>query len=139
MLQEISDKPGFLYVTAQGRFSLEEAKKRFVEMLEAVAQHKVEKVLFDGLKLTGDPNTMERFYYGEFAAQSVANIAQRGVSPATHFAYVLEGPLRDPDRFGEIVAANRGMLVKTFDRVEDALNWLQTAPGSKPDTGRSDP
>ena len=94
----------FLRVNATGNFSLEEAKRTFLEMLEAVGRHKAEKVLFDGRRLTGEPNTMERFYYGEFAAQAVRRFADRGVSPGTLFAYVLEEPVLDPRRFGETVA-----------------------------------
>jgi hypothetical protein len=106
-------------------------------MLEAVGLHKADKVLFDGRKLTGKPETIERFYYGEFAAQTVANFAERGVSRATQFAYVLREPVLDPKRFGETVAVNRGMFVKAFDSLEDALGWLGIAPANKPDEGDS--
>jgi hypothetical protein len=118
-----------------GTFSLEEAKQAFVEMLEAVARHKTNKVFFDGRKLVGKPETMERFYYGEFAAQTVMDFAQRGVSRSTQFAYVLKPPVLDPTRFGETVAVNRGMVVKAFDSPEDALRWLGIAPANKPDAG----
>ena len=120
-----------------GEFSLEEAKKTFLEMLEAVARHKVKKVLFDGRKLTGEPETMERFYYGEFAAKAVVRFADRGVSLATQFAYVLEEPVLDARRFGESVAVNRGMFVKTFDNLEDAFGWLRVGPAKKPYAGDS--
>jgi hypothetical protein len=43
-------------------------------MVDAVARYKAMKVLFDGRKITGNPETMERFYYGEFASQSGMNI-----------------------------------------------------------------
>jgi hypothetical protein len=118
-----------------GQFSLKEAKRTFLEMLEAVALHKTKKVFFDGRKLTGKPETMERFYYGEFAAQTVAHFAERGVSLATQFAYVLKEPVLDPQRFGETVAVNRGMFVKAFDSPEAALQWLGLAPADKPDAG----
>jgi hypothetical protein len=130
---EICPESCFLRVTAMGNFSLEEAKRTFLEMLEAVARHKVKKVLFDGRTLTGEPETMERFLYGEFAAQTVRSFAPRGVSPATQFAYVLEEPVLDPGRLGETVATNRGMFVKVFDNPEDALGWLEIAPANKPD------
>ena len=42
---------------------------------------------------------IERFYYGEFAAQSVVSFVSRGVSPATRSADVLEEPMLDPERF----------------------------------------
>lgn len=124
-----------LNVKATGKFSLREAKRTFVEILEAVARHKIKRVLFDGRKLVGKPETMERFYYGEFAAHMVRDFAQRGVLTSTQFAYLLKEPVLDPGRFGETVAVNRGMLVKAFDRPEDALRWLGVSPANKPDVG----
>jgi hypothetical protein len=135
MILETHAEPGFLHVEATGNFSLEEAKRTFREMLEDVVRHKVKKVLFDGRKLTGNPTTMERFYYGEFVANAVTRLGDRGVSPATRFAYVLTEPILDPRRFGESVAVNRGMFVKAFDNLEDALGWLRIAPAKKPETG----
>jgi hypothetical protein len=132
---EISPESGFLRVGALGKFSLKEAKRSFLEMLDAVARYKVKKVLFDGRRIKGEPETMERFYYGEFAAQSVREYSDRGVSRDTQFAYVLEHPVLDPARFGETVAVNRGMRVKAFDNLEDALGWLGIVPADKPDAG----
>jgi hypothetical protein len=135
MMLKMSAELGYLHAGATGRFSLAEAKRTFIEMLEAVAQNKVGKVLFDGRGLAGSPKFMERFYYGTFAAETVAQFGARGVSPATEFAYVLEVPMRDAGRFGENVARNRGMRVMTFDNLNDALEWLITAPANKPDAG----
>ena len=135
MSLEIRAESGLLKVGAKGRFSLIEAKRTFLEILEAVALHQTKKVLFDGRKLSGKPETIERFYYGEFAAQTVANFTKRGVSRATQFAYVLSEPVLDPRRFGETVAVNRGMFVKVFDSLEDALEWLGITSPKKPDEG----
>ena len=135
IILEICPESGFLDVGAMGEFSFQDAKRTFLEMLEAVARYKVKKVLFDGRRLTGAPETIERFYYGEFAADSVLKFKDRGVSPATKFAYVLKEPVLDPQRFGETVAVNRGMHVKAFDNLEDALRWLGIAPANKPDAG----
>jgi len=134
MKLEVCPESGFLRVDAVGEFSLAEAKRTFLEMLEAVAQHKVRKVLFDGRGLAGEPKTIERFFYGEFVARAVAEFADRGmVSRFTQFGYVLEEPVRDKRRFGEAVAVNRGMFVKTFDNLQDALGWLGVLPADKPD------
>ena len=38
-----------------------------------------------------------------------------------------------PGGFGETVAVNRGMLVKTFDNLEDGLGWLGIALANKRD------
>jgi len=132
---KIAFEQGFLKVNAKGKFSLNEAKRTFLEMLEAVARHKTGKVLFDGRKLDGKPETMERFYYGEFAAKTVASFADRGVSPATRFAYALREPVLDPRRFGETVARNRSMDVRAFDNLEDAIEWLENNTSHNPDTG----
>jgi hypothetical protein len=128
---EICPEPGFLRVGAMGEFSLKEAKRSFLEMLDAVARYKVKKVLFDGRRITGNPETMERFYYGEFAAKAVIEYSDRGVARTTQFAYALEYPVLDPGRFGETVAVNRGMHVKAFDNLEDAIGWLGIAPADK--------
>ena len=43
------------------------------------------------------------------------------------FSYVMHEPLRDPGRLGETVAVNRGMDVKVFETLEDAIEWLTGA------------
>ena len=133
MLLEIHPEPGFLHVLATGIFSLEEAKRTFLQLLEAIALHQSNKALVDGRNLVGEPTTMERFYYGDFAAQTVASFAKRGAPRAIQFAYVLREPVLDQRRFGETVAANRGMWVKMFDSHEEALLWLGIPPANKAD------
>jgi hypothetical protein len=139
LIQEISAEPDFLYVRTKGEFSLEEAQENFMAMLQAVAQHKVKKVLMDGRGITGEPETMERFFYGEFTAESVAKFKKHGVALSTQFAYVLEEPVLDPNRFGETVAVNRGLVMKVFDALEDAREWLQIAPAKNPDVSTGTP
>ena len=125
MVLEMRPEMGRLNVTAKGNFSLKEAERTFVEMIQAVARHKVSKVLVDGREVVGDPETMERFYYGEFAARTVWDFAERKEIPLLpRFAYVLKEPVLDPKRFGETVAVNRGMRVKCFEEVGEAVEWL---------------
>jgi len=131
MTQEIHAELEFLHVDAMGNFSLAEAKRLFLEMLDAIARHQSKKVLLDGRKLTGNIETIERFYYAEFAAHEVIEAAHQGVSPSTQFAYVLREPILDPQRFGETVAVNRGVLAKAFDNLEPALSWLGISPTNK--------
>lgn len=117
-----SAEPGFLRAEASGDFTLPEAKRTFLELISAVRRHKAEKVLFDGREITGEPTTMQRFYYAEFAALTVAIHSEQIF--ALKFAYVLLEPVLDPERFGEDVAVNRGMDVKAFDNSDEALRWL---------------
>jgi hypothetical protein len=136
MILSIGAGSGLLRVTATGEFSLAEAERTFLEILDAVARHQTEKILLNGRALQGDPNTIQRFLYGEFAAHAIARyITERGVSRASQFAYVLQEPVLDPQRLGEIVTVNRGMWVKAFDNLEDALGWLRFAPATTPEAG----
>ena len=134
ILQEIHFESGLLKVDARGEFSLEEAKRAFLEMLGAVARYQAKKVLVDGRNVKGKPGDFERFCYGEFAAKETFRLVkEHGIAP--RFAYVLHEPLRDPRTFGETVARNRGMNVKVFESSEDAFEWLELTPPKKPDAG----
>ena len=136
VLQEMHFESGLLNVVARGEFSLEEAKRAFLEMLGAVAQYQAEKVLLDGRNLKGEPECFERFYYGAFAAEETLRLVDEHRIPrAPRFAYVIHEPLRDPHRLGETVAVNRGMSVKTFETPEEAFEWLGLTPANKPDVG----
>jgi hypothetical protein len=117
----ISVETEILRVVVSGDFILEEAENDFLRILEAVKQHQLRKVLFDGAEIRGKPSTLERFFYGKFVADAAtSHFDLYGVQ----FAYVLKLPVLDPGRFGETVAVNRGMFVKAFDNHEDALQWL---------------
>src|SRR5262249_33728175 len=120
---EMSVESGVLYVKAAGLYSLEEAKKALVETIKAAAQHRVKKVLFDGRAVEGDPELMERFSFGEFAARTVMNyFVDNSRSPL--FECVFKEPMLGPGRFTENVMVNRGMPIKAFDNVEQARTWL---------------
>jgi len=127
MILEIHAESGYLNVVAAGTFSLAEAERTFLQIIEAIELHKRSKVLFDGRDILGVPETMERFYYGEFAAKAALDVIGRG-APVPQFAYVLREPIFDRAKFGEGVAVNRGMWVKTFENPEEALHWLGMAP-----------
>ena len=130
--QKMHFQSGLLNIDARGEFSLEDAKQAFLEMLAAVAQYQAETVLFDGRNLKGKPEHIERFYYGYFAAiETVKLMAKYPMRRAPRFAYLINEPLRDPRRYGETVAVNLGMTVKTFETPEEALEWLEHTPPNK--------
>jgi hypothetical protein len=134
MQQEMHCESGLLRVDVRGVFSLEEAKRAFLEIIVAVARFQAEKVLVDGRKLNGNPKDFERFCYSEFAAKATNRLfKETRISP--RFAYLINEPLLDPRRFGETVALNRGMKVKTFETLEEACEWLVLTPANKPDLG----
>jgi len=116
-----------LCVTYSGKFSLAEAEATFHQILEALVEEKLAKVLVDGRQLVGEPEPLERFYYGRYVADAVAQTVNRTRIDIPRFAYVLQQPVLDPNRFGETVAVNRGMRVKAFDDVKQAEWWLGVA------------
>ena len=115
---------GLLYATLTGGFSLEEAQRTFLQILASLEQHGVPKVVVDGRPLTGEPSDAERYLYGEFVAKAVSEQCSRMKWNTPQFAYLLIPPVGDPERLGENAAVNRGMFVKTFDNLNDALQWL---------------
>ena len=135
MVLQMLSESGCLYAKASGEFSLGEAESTFLEVVEEMERCKAGKVLLDGRAVNGDPKTVERFYYGEFAAGAVAEYAVRNGCAPPEFAYVLHVPILDPNRFGETVAANRGMRLKVFDDLELARDWLGIGPASAPHPG----
>jgi hypothetical protein len=124
MLAQIQSKSDILCAVVTGKFSLEEAEQTFLEILEAVVLQKCKKVLVDCRTLVGKPGVIERFYYGQFAAETLISYEDRGISAGTPFAYLLNESVLDPKRHGETVAVNRCMNVKAFENPEEALKWL---------------
>jgi len=114
-----------LHVTAKGSFTLDSAMQTFIDVVRAVDLHKSELILFDARDLTGEPSIIERFYYGEFAADAVMRPGEnRAPLRNPQFAYVMMPPILDPSRLGETVAINRGMNVRAFENMVDAVAWL---------------
>jgi hypothetical protein len=123
---------GVLRAVLTGEFDPQDAEKTFVEILDAAALKKIDKVLIDGRELLGEPDVIHRFLYGEFAALTAERyVVARRLRGSAQFAYVLTEPVLDPLRFGEAVAQHRGMQVKAFDDIDAALAWLSSEPGSE--------
>jgi hypothetical protein len=124
-----------LHVLAKGRFSLVSAQRSFVEILETAVRERSALILLDGRQIIGEPSTIDRFYYAKFAALSVALARQRHGTFKPKFAYVLQVPVLDPNRFGVTVAANRGMNIRAFDSLDEARSWLGIACARASHTG----
>lgn len=117
-------RPKVVHAYVVGEFSLSAAKRHFMEIISAVEKQSNDKILVDGLGIIGNPETVERFYFGEFAAYCVRKYREESNRKNPQFAYVLQEPVLDPARLGEIVAVNRGMNIKAFDGLNAALEWL---------------
>jgi len=125
LANDIEVRPAGLRVTVSGEFSLDDARRTFLEIIHYVDEHDIEKILFDGRGIKGDPTVIDRFYYGEFAALAVQRLKEtERYKKEPYFAYVLLEPVADTGRLGETVAINRGMNVKVHETVDSALKWL---------------
>lgn len=129
MTVNISARPENLHVVAAGEFSLDEAKRTFLDVLDSVQKLGLAKVLFDGRDIVGEPLLIERFYYGQFAAEQVKNLTEHGwEGEEPQLAYVLAEPVLDWLRFGEMVMRNRGVNARAFDNTDEAVAWLELGP-----------
>src|SRR3954462_7826034 len=119
----------FLYIRTDGDFSLDEATRTFGVVLDMVMANDSRRVLFDGRFIVGEPTAVERYYYAAFASDAVNLHREDGwlVEPP-QFAYVLNEPVLDPLRLGQIVAKKRDMRVKAFDNLDDAVRRLHVRP-----------
>ena len=128
-------EPDCIRAVATGEFSLEEAKRTFLELMEVVVRHKMEKILIDGRDLKGNLTVMERFYFGGFTADTVDANLLDGKVHNPQFAYILSESVLDPYRLGESVAMNRGMRIKMFEDADKAIQWLGLTPSDQGTAG----
>jgi len=119
----------FIYIRAEGEFSLDEATRTFSMALDMMMANDSHRVLFDGRSVVGEPTAVERYYYAAFASDAVNMLRDLGwLYDPPQFAYVLLEPVLDPLRLGQTVAKKRDMRVKAFDDLDDAIRWLHVAP-----------
>jgi len=116
-------KDNYLSVTVSGNFSLDEAKKMYVEILEILLDKKLLKLFFNVYKVKGKVTTMDRYHFGEFAALESIKYMGKGLVRIAVGFYGIE-PIIDPERFGELVARNRGLDLKVTTDKNEALQFL---------------
>ncbi len=118
---EVKDE--YLNVTVSGHFSLSEAKKMYTDSLEILLENKLAKLFFNVFKVEGKVSFIDRFHLGEFAAFESINYMGKGLLRITVSMYGKE-PIIDPERFGEIVARNRGLNLKVTTTKKEAFQFL---------------
>ena len=75
----------------------------------------------------GQLTLAERYAYREFVAVEVVRLTARG-GPEMRLAYGGHPPLIDPNRFGMMVARNRGALLLATEDLKEALRRLSARP-----------
>lgn len=114
---EFEQRPKYLYAFVSGRHNnIENARKCWLDILDACHRFGADKLLVEE-NIEGNIS-MEEMYKlsSEFPSMGFRNIL---------VAFVDLHPLHQKlNRFGEVVATNRGGKVRVFDTVAEAKEWL---------------
>jgi hypothetical protein len=113
----------FLHCRASGMYSFEDGCWMLDEVVAESTQRGATRVLVDCLLIVGSPTMFDRYALAEFLAQEVVGYIIAG-KIVPRLAILGREPLVDPNRFGELVARNRGVQTKTVEQMEDAVSWL---------------
>jgi len=117
-------KKEYLHLKVSGDFSIDEACSLFVKGFETIASHKSSKILADLINVNGRPSVTDYYIYGSSIANELIKFWNKKGGGALQLAHVAAEPLFDSDRFADLVAANRGANMKSFNNIDDALEWL---------------
>jgi hypothetical protein len=124
MRYEIRKEADHTRIDVAGEYEAGAATRILEAGIEAALAQGNRRLLVDARQLTGNPRTMQRFELGESLARYYHE--KRG-KDFIRLAIVGNVPLIDPERFGEIVANNRGLPIKVTTDIEEALRFLELA------------
>ena len=113
-------KDDILWVTATGTRNLETILAMSKDIQVACVENKVKKVLIDVRGLEGRLNMTNQY---RLVANEFPKMRNRSV--ITHNAIVDLKEFKDSYKFLELVAHNRGYLLRIFSDPEQAITWLK--------------
>ena len=116
----IEKKDDVLWVTAWGTRSFEGVLSMMKDILAALIENKVTKVLLDVRGLAGRLDTLESY---EIVDKYFPKIRNRNV--VTRCGIVDLKEFQDSYQFFETVARNRGFDLRILPDVDEALQWLR--------------
>ena len=99
---------GFLEVDFLGEFSVARFRAQLDAAVRACAEHGARRLFIDYSRLAPIPGTLERYEISSYGAR-VACLAT---------------PEQIGDKFGALVARNRGLNVDVFTDRPEAIRWL---------------
>ena len=114
---QIEEMPGYL----AARFTGMPVPGEVLQQLELIADHckrtNNNKLLIDFTAVQAKFSIMDRYNFGE---------KSRIFAPHIKVAAVFMQEQSDPQKFGEVVARNRGAIVRGFTDIQAAEEWLLT-------------
>jgi hypothetical protein len=108
---------GYLHIEFAGEFSIPAAKRSVDTMMDACMKMSCTKVLFDCRCMTGSLSTMDRYDVAQYGSDKIDHIIR--VAMLGRDDQIL------PDKFFENVAVNRGLTLKVFTDIDEAVAWLE--------------
>jgi hypothetical protein len=127
---KIQTQPGYLLMIYEGLYEPSLAGEFTDQILEACKSHQPTKLLINMLQVEGHMSTMDRFHLSVLAATKYMGAKLTKKIPSCRYAIVGNLPLVDSKRFEETVAVNRGVNIKVFTDMKEALVWLEVeGPG----------
>ena len=112
---EILQQDGFLEVRFLGPFSVERFGKQVEQAVQACKDRNLTLLLLDYTPLTGIPTTLDRYQISVHGADAARNL---------HKLAGYATPEQMGEKFGALVARNRGLNVDVFTDRDEAIRWL---------------
>jgi hypothetical protein len=130
LVADIRPMTTHMYARLTGEFDFEEFKKIYERVADAAHQHKLLKILLDGREVTGDLSVTERLHLGKFFATHRSQALFEGKTSGYRLAIVALPPLIHPQKIGMYEVRNRDLPTDIFERIEDAMTWLELEANS---------
>lgn len=119
------ENDGYLQITCRGVYEFNDILNVFEDAFRLAEESNNKYLLLDIREITGiTPSTIDRFEIGRLVAE-----IQRSSITFIQIAVVGNEPMIDPQRFGEIVALNRGAVGKVFTDLDQAIVWIKKTKG----------
>lgn len=115
---EVLEHAGFLEVAFLKTVGVDDFKRQADAAAAVCRERKFPKLLVDLTRIDFQPTMMERY---DLALHAVK--ASAGLRVVLH----VRPTFLDPNKFGIVVAQNRGLEVNAFAERQPCLDWLQAA------------
>lgn len=118
----ITQEKDYLLVKIQGIINHKNNLQLFKDAIEMSKKENILKILVDVSECTGILTVIQRYEISEH----IFKLLWQGEYKPIRFAVYGNEPLIDPERFGQIVANNRSILLKATTEKDEAIKWLMT-------------
>jgi hypothetical protein len=122
MQLKMQEAAGVLYAEVRGELDLQMAMGLYLQLVERWRAIATAAIVIDCRGLTGTLSDMQRYEVGVAVAASYSGMRDDGRAP--RIAMIAQPPLIEPRRFIETVASNRGALLRAFESIREAAEWL---------------